>query len=117
LHAGRGDGGTPRAGEPSRGQADRVCGMTTCRTNYRVDGTYAQRSAAAPRSSPTAAQRCAEGAGLDGGDRGRSTIKDAVLRAICTYSIGAAAPIGISTPSRIHTSLTHVTGTDGKWTV
>ena len=91
--------------------------MTTCRTNYRVDGTYAQRSAAAPRSSPTALPRCAEGAGLDGGDRGRSAIKGVVLRAICTCSIGAAAPIGISTPSRIHTSLTHVTGTDGKWTV
>jgi hypothetical protein len=83
--------------------------MTTCRTNYRVDGTYAQRSAAASRSSPTAVQRCAEGAGLDGGDRGRSAIKGVVLRAICTCSIGAAAPIGISTPSRIHTSLTDVT--------
>jgi len=29
----------------------------------------------------TAAQRCAEGAGLDGGDCGRSTIKDALRRA------------------------------------
>jgi hypothetical protein len=30
-----------------------------------------------PRSSPESAQRCAEAAGLDGGDRDRSTIKDA----------------------------------------
>ena len=54
--------------------------MTTRQTEYGVDGTYAQRSTVAPRSSPEAAQRCADGAGLDGGDRGRGTIKCAVRR-------------------------------------
>jgi hypothetical protein len=49
-------------------------------TDRGVDGTYAQRSTVASRSSPAAAQRCAEGAGLDGGDRGRSTITRAVHR-------------------------------------
>lgn len=83
--------------------------MTMRQTEYGVDGTYAQRSTATSRSSPVAAQRCAEGAGLDGGDRGRSTIKGADLRAKCTSSTGATAPIGISTISRIHTSLTDVT--------
>jgi hypothetical protein len=32
-----------------------------------VEGMNANRSAGAPLSSPAAAQRCAEGAGLDGG--------------------------------------------------
>jgi hypothetical protein len=35
-----------------------------------VDGIYAQRSTVAPPSSPAAAQRCAEGAGLDGDEHG-----------------------------------------------
>ena len=43
-----------------------------------VDGTNAQRSAGASRSSPAAAQRCAEGAGLDGDAPDRSTIGRAV---------------------------------------
>jgi hypothetical protein len=85
--------------------------MTTHQTESGVDGTYAQRSTVMSRSSPVAAQRCAEGAGLDGGDRGRSTIKGAVLRAECTSPIGATVPIGISTISPIHTSLTDVTET------
>ena len=50
------------------------------KTDCGVDGIYAQRSTETSRSSPVAAQRCAEGAGLDGGDRGRSTIKRAVHR-------------------------------------
>jgi len=50
-------------------------------TDRGVDGTNAPGSIAMPRSSPNAAQRCAEGAGLDGGDRGRSTISRAVRRA------------------------------------
>ena len=50
------------------------------KTDCGVDGTYAQRSTVASRSSPEAAQRGAEGAGLYGDDRGRSTIKRAVLR-------------------------------------
>ncbi len=53
----------------SRGLRETDCG---------VDGTNAQRSAEAPRSSPAAAQRCAEGAGLDGGASDRSTIGRAV---------------------------------------
>ena len=48
-------------------------------TDCGVDGTYAQRSTVVSRSSPTAAQRC-EGAGLDGGNRGRSTLTRAVFR-------------------------------------
>ena len=52
-------------------------------TDCGVDGTYAQRSAVASQSSPAAAQRCAKGAGLDGGDRSRSTITCAVRRATC----------------------------------
>jgi hypothetical protein len=47
-------------------------------TDCGVDGTYALRSAVAGRSSPEAAQRCAEGAGLDGAAYGRSTISRAV---------------------------------------
>ena len=54
------------------------------KTEDGVDGTYARRSAAASRSSPAAAQRCATGAGLDGGDRGRSIIKGAERRATRT---------------------------------
>jgi hypothetical protein len=46
---------------------------------HSVDGTYALRSAVAVRSSPKAAQRCAEAAGLDGGAHDRSTISSAVM--------------------------------------
>jgi Transposase, Mutator family len=47
-------------------------------TDCGVDGTNALRSAVAVRSSLEAAQRCAEGAGLDGIAHGRSTISRAV---------------------------------------
>ena len=40
-------------------------------------GTNASLFGRAERSSPTAAQRCAEGAGLDGGGADRTTIKRA----------------------------------------
>jgi len=84
--------------------------MTMLRTDYDVEGTNARRSTAASRSSPRAAQRCAEGAGLDGGDRGRSTIKGAVRHASCIgFSTGAKISIGCSTTPRFHTSLTDVT--------
>ena len=83
--------------------------MTTRRTDEDVDGTYARHSTATSRSSPAAAQRGAEGAGLDGGDRSRSTIRSAVRHANCITSIGAAAPIRTSSTLRIHTSLTDVT--------
>ena len=48
------------------------------KTDCGVDGIHAQHSTVASRSSPEAASRCAEGAGLDGGDRGRRTITCAV---------------------------------------
>ena len=57
-----------------------IAGAASRLTDCGVDGTYAQRSTVVSRSSPTAAQRCAEGAGLDGGNRGRSTITRAVFR-------------------------------------
>ena len=47
-------------------------------TDRGVDGVNATRSVAPPGSSPEAAQRCAEGAGLDAGGAHRSTIKRAV---------------------------------------
>ena len=51
----------------------------------------------------------------DGGDRGRSTIKNAVRRAKCTCYIGATAPISTRITSRTHTSVTRVTqGSDGR---
>jgi len=84
--------------------------MTTHRTDYDVEGTYAGRSTAASRSSPAAAQRGAEGAGLDGGQRGRSTIKGAGRHAKCITSIGAKIPVATSITPRIYTTLTGVTG-------
>jgi hypothetical protein len=80
------------------------------------NGMDAQRSVGAPLSSPEAAQRCAEGAGLDSGDPGRSTIGHAVDRAplqrhpLQTISTNAAAPQPPQLQSRISTSLTDVTG-------
>src|SRR5690349_1560251 len=47
-------------------------------TDCVVDGFYAKRSVAVAGSSPAAAQRCAEGAGLDPGAADRSTIQRAV---------------------------------------
>jgi hypothetical protein len=70
----------PRPGrsrhDARRRSTDRVSAYPR-RTDCGVDGINAQRSTAA-RSSPEAALRCAEGAGLDGGDRGRRTITRAV---------------------------------------
>jgi hypothetical protein len=50
-----------------------------------------------------------QSAGLDGGYCGRSIIKCAVRRAVCSNSIEAFAPIGRSTSSPIYTSLTDST--------
>jgi hypothetical protein len=64
------------------------------------------------RQRPAAAQRCAEGAGLDGVDRGRSTISCAVPRtgeSLTTSLTGADAPMRASPTSRIYTCLTDVT--------
>jgi hypothetical protein len=80
-----------------------------------IERQDAQRSVGAPLSSPEAAQRCAEGAGLDSGDPGRSTIGHAVDRAplqrhpLQTISTNAAAPQPPQLQSRISTSLTDVT--------
>src|SRR6188508_3895262 len=64
--------------------------------------------------SPAAAQRCAEGAGLDGGDALRSTIRRAVTRnpsrRIAEFH-PAVAPQAISATQRIYTSLTGTTHT------
>jgi hypothetical protein len=84
--------------------------MTAPRTDYDVEGTYARRSTAASLSSPAAAQRGAEGAGLDGGERGRSTISAVRHERCIGFSTGAMAPNGLSITPRFHTSLTDVTG-------
>jgi hypothetical protein len=77
-----------------------------------VDGIYAQGSTETSRSSPAAAQRCAEGAGLDGGDLGRSTITCAPITPddpVTLNSTGVEVPISAFTTSRIYTSLTGTT--------
>jgi hypothetical protein len=64
------------------------------------------------RQRPAAAQRCAEGAGLDGVDRGRSTISCAVPHtgeSLTTSLTGPDAPMRASPTSRIYTCLTDVT--------
>jgi hypothetical protein len=78
-------------------------------TDCAVNGTNAKRSAAAPGSSPEAAQRCAEGAGLDPGDARRSTLRKAVQRSALNklHLIGRSAA-AFRYP-RIYTSLTDVT--------
>ena len=70
------------------------------RTECDVDGTYARRSTPASRSSPAAAQRCAEGAGLDGDDRGRSTIKRAVHRTADTKLQRCHDPTALRLPRK-----------------
>ena len=83
--------------------------MTAPRTDYDVEGTNARRSTAASLSSPAAAQRGAEGAGLDGGEPGRSTISAVRHERCIGFSTGAMAPNGLSITPRFHTSLTDVT--------
>ena len=78
------------------------------------NGMDAKRSAGVPLSSPAAAQRCAEGAGLDSGT------PDAAQSAMPSIATPAASPTvdhfhqgrcacATSTQSRISTSLTDVT--------
>ena len=78
------------------------------KTDCGVDGIYAQRSTETSRSSPVAAQRCAEGAGLDGGDLGRSTIICAVHHTR-RNSTDDDLPMNVFATSRIYTSLTGTT--------
>src|SRR6476659_10471417 len=64
------------------------------------------------RQRPAAAQRCAKGAGLDGGDRGRSTITCAVHRTsymLTTSLTRADASMSTFTTPRIYTCLTDAT--------
>ena len=72
-----------------------------------VDGIVAKGSAGAPRSSPGAAERFAEGKGLDGGDPGRCKIDHAVDRQ--TESTERGSSIAASATPRIYTSLTDAT--------
>jgi hypothetical protein len=74
----------------------------------------AKRSAAVLLSSPAAAQRCAEGAGLDGGAVAASTIRHASIAAAAAMiadmiSTRAAVFDGPSATARIYTRLTDVT--------
>jgi hypothetical protein len=82
-------------------------------TDCAVNGTNAKRSAAAPGSSPAAAQRGAEGAGLDAGDARRSTIKGAVKRTTSqrqhNFTAVGQPAAACRLHSRIYTSLTDVT--------
>ena len=64
------------------------------------------------RQRPAAAQRCAKGAGLDGGDRGRSTMSCAVHRTsdmLTTSLTRADASMSTFTTPRIYTCLTDAT--------
>src|SRR5262249_40302400 len=69
-----------RPTKPGPGRSQLPHDHAPCQTDCGVIGTNAKRSTATSRSSPAAAWRCAEGAGLDGGDRSRSTINRAVHR-------------------------------------
>jgi hypothetical protein len=75
----------------------------------------AKSSAAVPLSSPEAAQRCAEGAGLDSGTAAaaQSAMPSIALPATAPtadhLSTNAAAPAAPQLQSRISTSLTDVT--------
>ena len=75
-------------------------------TDQDVDGTNAQRSGAASRSSPAAAQRCAAGAGLDGDAALRSTIRRAVARnpsrQIAEFHQGGRAPGDLRYTKNLH---------------
>src|SRR5437879_11666248 len=67
LYAGRADGRTGYC-RRHRSPADPVRGLANFkRSTAPSNGMDAKSSAAVPLSSPAAAQRCAEGAGLDSG--------------------------------------------------
>ena len=75
------------------------------RTTYgAVEGIVAKGSAGAPRSSPGAAQRFADGKGLDGGGSDRSKIERSVGRA--TKLRQTASSMAVSVTPGIYTSLT-----------
>jgi len=75
----------------------------------------AKSSAGVPLSSPAAAQRCAEGAGLDSGAAAAAQSAMPSIAAPCHHTdrrslfTNAAAPAAPQLQSRISTSLTDVT--------
>ena len=65
------DGRADRSSKRNRSPADPMRGLASLkRSTAPSNGMDAKRSAAEPLSSPAAAQRCAEGAGLDGAKPG-----------------------------------------------
>jgi hypothetical protein len=103
----------PDAADP---RADPICGLAHLKRSIAPpNGMDAKSSAGGPLSSPAAAQRCAEGAGLDSGapDAGQSAMPSIALP--CDVPIAGDFPPGCrnpwraSTQSRISTSLTDVT--------
>mgnify|MGYP001331369874 CR=1 FL=1 len=74
---------------------------------YAVDGIAATGSAGAPRSSPAAAQRFAQGNGLNGGAPDRSRIRHAADHS--RISPERRAQMAASATLRIYTSLTDMT--------
>src|SRR5437763_17211589 len=79
------------------------------------NGMDAKSSAGVPLSSPAAAQRCAEGAGLDSGAAAAAQSAMPSIAAPChrtdrqSFFTNAAAPAAPQLQSRISTSLTDVT--------
>jgi hypothetical protein len=94
-----------------------VRGLANCkRSTASSNGMEAKSSAGVPLSSPAAAQRCAEGAGLDSGTaaEAQSALPSIAFPAATAadrplLSTNAAAPAAPQLQSRISTSLTDVT--------
>jgi hypothetical protein len=91
-----------------------MCGLANLkRSTAPSNGMDAKRSAGVLLSSPAAAQRCAEGAGLDSGapDAAQSAMPSIAPAASPTAddSTKAAASLGPQLQSRISTSLTDAT--------
>src|SRR5438309_7167385 len=116
LYAGRGHDRTGY-GRRHRSPADPVRGLANFkRSTAPSNGMDAKSSAAVPLSSPAAAQRCAEGAGLDSG--AAAAAQSAMLSIALPptaptadhLSTNAAAPAAPQLQSRISISLTDVTG-------
>ena len=84
--------------------------LSRSKTDQESTGQIVGVVATVNETCPVAALRGVEGAGLDGGDRGRSTVKGAVRHLTCiAFSTGAKPSIGSSITPRIHIRLTDVT--------
>ena len=100
-------------------RSDRMCGLAHFkRSTAPSNGMDANRSAGAPLSSPAAAQRCAEGAGLDRGvlAAAQSAMPSIAAAAVMTadmISTKAAAFDGPSATARIYSRLRDVTTDSG----